>query len=255
MGSATAITPSVILKVEKQKMVRLLHGQHAMSDRFIAHMLARNIRIEEDLIDQLFNSSEKRLARALLLLARYGKQDKPVRVVPKMSQATLAETIGATRVRVNFLPNKFKELGFIGVRPRASARSQQLSPERLSCTTDARPDSPRRPRRSPKAAARSCLSPQTSWRRRPPRRNPGATWLVRAFLRRVPVEQREQFVGRLRRSDAVRHDVAVLELLAVHDGVVIQILSQCGPFEGEAGEQSLGSRPREDVRAHLRIRL
>ena len=113
MGSATAITPSAILRVAKQKMVRLLHRQHAMSDRFIAHMLARNIRIEEDLIDQLFNSSEKRLARALLLLARYGKQDKPIRVVPKVSQATLAEMIGTTRSRVNFFLNKFKKLGFI----------------------------------------------------------------------------------------------------------------------------------------------
>src|SRR5206468_6945008 len=86
MGSATAITPSVILLVDKQKMVQLLHKQHAMSDRFISHMLSRNIRIEEDLIDQLFNSSEKRLARTLLLLARYGKQDKPARVVPQISQ-------------------------------------------------------------------------------------------------------------------------------------------------------------------------
>jgi CRP/FNR family cyclic AMP-dependent transcriptional regulator len=113
MGSATAITPSVILLVAKEKMVRLLHKQHAMSDRFIAHMLARNIRIEEDLIDQLFNSSEKRLARTLLLLARYGKQDKPARVVPQISQATLAEMIGTTRSRVNFFLNKFKKLGFI----------------------------------------------------------------------------------------------------------------------------------------------
>ena len=113
MGSATAITPSTILRVAKRKMVRLLHKQHAMSDRFIAHMLARNIRIEEDLIDQLFNSSEKRLARALQLLARYGKQDKPIRVVPKVSQATLAEMIGTTRSRVNFFLNKFKKLGFI----------------------------------------------------------------------------------------------------------------------------------------------
>ena len=94
MGSATAITPSVILLVGKQKMVRLLHKQHEMSDRFISHMLSRNIRIEEDLIDQLFNSSEKRLARALLLLARYGNEDKPVRAVPKISQETLAEMIG-----------------------------------------------------------------------------------------------------------------------------------------------------------------
>ena len=113
MGSATAITPSAILLVGKGTMVRLLHKQHAMSDRFISHMLARNIRIEEDLIDQLFNSSEKRLARTLLLLARYGKQDKPVRVVPKISQDTLAEMIGTTRSRVNFFLNKFKKLGFI----------------------------------------------------------------------------------------------------------------------------------------------
>jgi CRP-like cAMP-binding protein len=113
MGSATAITPSAVLLVGKQTMVRLLHKQRGMSDRFIAHMLARNIRIEEDLIDQLFNSSEKRLARALLLLARYGKADKPVRVVPKISQETLAEMIGTTRSRVNFFLNKFKKLGFI----------------------------------------------------------------------------------------------------------------------------------------------
>jgi CRP-like cAMP-binding protein len=113
MGSATAITPTVILMVAKAEMVRLLHTQHAMSDRFISHMLARNLRIEEDLIDQLFNSSEKRLARALLLLARYGKQDKPARVVPSVSQETLAEMIGTTRSRVNFFLNKFKRLGFI----------------------------------------------------------------------------------------------------------------------------------------------
>ncbi len=106
MGSATAITPSAILLVAKQKMVRLLHKQHAMSDRFITHMLSRNIRIEEDLIDQLFNSSEKRLARTLLLLARYGKADKPVRVVPRISQETLAEMVGTTRSRVNFFLNK-----------------------------------------------------------------------------------------------------------------------------------------------------
>jgi CRP/FNR family cyclic AMP-dependent transcriptional regulator len=113
MGSATALTPSVILLVDKKEMVHLLHKQHAMSDRFISHMLARNIRIEEDLLDQLFNSSEKRLARTLLLLARYGKQDKPVRVVPKISQETLAEMVGTTRSRVNYFLNKFKRLGFI----------------------------------------------------------------------------------------------------------------------------------------------
>ena len=113
MGSAAAMTPSTFLLVGKKKMVGLLHQQHAMSDRFISHMLARNIRIEEDLIDQLFNSSEKRLARTLLLLARYGKQDKPARVLPRLSQETLAEMVGTTRSRVNFFLNKFKKLGFI----------------------------------------------------------------------------------------------------------------------------------------------
>jgi CRP/FNR family transcriptional regulator, cyclic AMP receptor protein len=113
MGSATAITPSTILLVGKAKMMGLLHKRHAVSDQFIAHMLARNIRIEEDLIDQLFNSSEKRLARTLLLLARYGTQDKPARAVPKLSRETLAEMIGTTRARVNFFLNKFQKLGFI----------------------------------------------------------------------------------------------------------------------------------------------
>jgi CRP/FNR family cyclic AMP-dependent transcriptional regulator len=113
MGSATALTPSAILFVRKARMQRLLHGQHAMSDRFITHMLTRNIRIEEDHVDQLFNSSEKRLARTLLLLARYGKQDKPIRIVPRISQETLAEMVGTTRSRVNFFLNKFKKLGFI----------------------------------------------------------------------------------------------------------------------------------------------
>jgi CRP-like cAMP-binding protein len=113
MGSAAAITPSVILLIKKDKMLRLLHRQHTMSDRFISHMLSRNIRIEEDLVDQLFNSSEKRLARTLLLLARYGKQDLAPRDVPKLSQETLAKMIGTTRSRVNFFLNKFKRLGFI----------------------------------------------------------------------------------------------------------------------------------------------
>jgi CRP/FNR family cyclic AMP-dependent transcriptional regulator len=112
-SSATTITPSVILTVGTNKMVRLLHRQHAMSGRFISHMLSRNIRIEEDLIDQLFSSSEKRLARTLLLMARYGQQDKPARLVPKISQETLAEMVGTTRSRVRFFLNKFKRLGFI----------------------------------------------------------------------------------------------------------------------------------------------
>ena len=112
MGSATAITPSAILRVRKRQMADLLHKQSTMSDRFISHMLTRNIRIEEDLIDQLFNSSEKRLARILLLLARYGKGDRPL-PIPKMSQETLAEIVGTTRSRVNFFMNKFRDLGFI----------------------------------------------------------------------------------------------------------------------------------------------
>jgi CRP/FNR family cyclic AMP-dependent transcriptional regulator len=120
MGSATAVTPSAVLRIDKGHMAQLLHKQHAMSDRFISHILTRNIRIEEDLIDQLFNSSEKRLARTLLLLARYGKQAKPTRVVPQISQETLAEMVGTTRSRVNFFLNKFRKLGFIeyeGERP------------------------------------------------------------------------------------------------------------------------------------------
>lgn len=113
MGSATASVDSTILLVDKDQMGRLLHEQHALSDRFIAHMLARNIRIEQDLIDQLFNSSEKRLARTLLLLARYGKHDRPARTIPAVSQETLAEIVGTTRSRVNFFMKKFERLGFI----------------------------------------------------------------------------------------------------------------------------------------------
>jgi CRP/FNR family transcriptional regulator, cyclic AMP receptor protein len=113
MGSATALAATAVLRVGRLQMVKQLHKQHELSDRFIAHMLARNIRIEEDLIDQLFNSAEKRLARTLLLLARYGKEDQPASVVPRISQETLAEMIGTTRSRVNFFLNKFKKLGFI----------------------------------------------------------------------------------------------------------------------------------------------
>jgi CRP/FNR family transcriptional regulator, cyclic AMP receptor protein len=113
IGTATAITASTVLVIEKSEMLKLLHEEHDLSDRFIRFMLARNIRIEEDLIDQLFNSSEKRLARTLLLLARYGKEDQPHGVLPKMSQETLAEMVGTTRSRVNFFMNKFRKLGFI----------------------------------------------------------------------------------------------------------------------------------------------
>ena len=113
MGSATAIAPTTILLVDKPRMIRLLHQQRAMSDRFITYMLARNLRIEADLTDQLLNSSEKRLARALLLLARYGQEEKPQRVVPRIAQNTLAHMVGTTRSRVNFFLNKFKKRGFI----------------------------------------------------------------------------------------------------------------------------------------------
>jgi CRP/FNR family cyclic AMP-dependent transcriptional regulator len=113
MGTARAITPTTLLVIQKKELLRALHAEHELSDHFIRFMLARNIRVEEDLINQLFNSSEKRLARTLLLLARYGKQDQPVRVLPKVSQETLAGMIGITRSRVNLFMNKFRKLGFI----------------------------------------------------------------------------------------------------------------------------------------------
>ena len=113
MASATALTACTILGVEKQEMVRQLHAKPAFADRLLTHMLTRNIRIEEVLVDQLFNSTEKRLARTLLLLARYGEPEASHRVLPKLSQETLAEMVGRTRSRVNFFMNKFRRLGFI----------------------------------------------------------------------------------------------------------------------------------------------
>jgi CRP/FNR family cyclic AMP-dependent transcriptional regulator len=113
VGNATTITASTVLVIEKNEMVQVLHDQHELSDLFINFVLTRNIRIEEDLVDRLFNSTEKRLARTLLLLARYGKQEQPQRLLPKVSQETLAEMIGTTRTRVNLFMNKFKKLGFI----------------------------------------------------------------------------------------------------------------------------------------------
>ncbi len=113
MATATTIAPTTMLFIEKEKMTRKLHEESEFSDLFIGYVLARNLRVEEDLIDQLFNSSEKRLARALLLLARYGARGQPEKILPKVSQETLAEMIGTTRSRVNFFMNKFKKLGFI----------------------------------------------------------------------------------------------------------------------------------------------
>ena len=154
MGSATAITPSVILLVSKDKMVRLLHQQHGMSDRFISHMLSRNIRIEEDLIDQLFNSSEKRLARALLLLARYGKQDKPARVVPTDLAGDAGGNGRHDPIARQFLPEQIQEAGLHRIQRRDSAQDQQLAverrPPRLRLTLRAgRTGSPRRSRSLP----------------------------------------------------------------------------------------------------------
>ena len=113
LATATAMAATMIRVVPKRQMIRLLHEQRGLADRFIAHMLARNQRLEEDLVDQLFNASEKRLARTLLLLARYGKPQGPRRVLPKVSQEVLAEMVGTTRSRVNFFMNKFRKLGFI----------------------------------------------------------------------------------------------------------------------------------------------
>ena len=113
MATAIAVMPTTVLVIEKNEMIRVLHAEHEFSDRFITYMLARNIRVEADLVDQLFNSSEKRLARALLLLARYGSPGQPQKVLSKVSQEMLAEMIGTTRSRVNFFMNKFRKLGFI----------------------------------------------------------------------------------------------------------------------------------------------
>ena len=113
MATATAMVPCTILVVEKPEMLRYLHAEPAFADRFLTHMLTRNIRIEEDLVDQLFNSTEKRLARTLLLLARYGEPQESHRALPRVSQEVLAEMVGTTRSRINFFMNKFRKLGFI----------------------------------------------------------------------------------------------------------------------------------------------
>ncbi len=113
MGSASAMTDCEVLRIDKKAMMQALHREHAFSDLFVAYLLARNIRYEEDLVDQLFNSSEKRLARLLLLLAHFGKESAPASAIPKMSQETLAEMIGTTRSRVSFFMNRFRKMGFI----------------------------------------------------------------------------------------------------------------------------------------------
>lgn len=127
IGTAKALVPTAVLRVPKAEMARTLHDQTELSDRFLKHMLMRNIRIEEDLVDQLFNSSEKRLARTLLLLARYGTTESTVRELPKLSQETLAEMVGTTRSRVNFFMNKFRRLGFIEYNGGLKVNSSLLS--------------------------------------------------------------------------------------------------------------------------------
>jgi CRP/FNR family transcriptional regulator, cyclic AMP receptor protein len=126
IGTATAVVASSVLVIEKEAMARLLQNEPAFADRFLSYMLSRNIRIEADLVDQLFNSSEKRLARTLLLLARYGEAN-PQRTLPKISQETLAEMIGATRSRVNFFMNKFRKLGLIEYNGNLKVNSSLLS--------------------------------------------------------------------------------------------------------------------------------
>ena len=130
IATATAVVATTALVVGKAEMTRVLHEQRDLSDRFITYMLTRNLRVEADLVDQLFNRSEKRLARALLLLARYGKEEEPNRVLPKISQEVLAEMVGTTRSRVNFFMNKFRKLGFIdyngGIKVNASLLSVVL---------------------------------------------------------------------------------------------------------------------------------
>ena len=113
IGSAAAMTDCQLLRIEKKAMMNALHGEHTFSDMFVAYLLRRNIRYEEDLVDQLFNSSEKRLARVLLMVAHFGKEGVPEPVVPKISQETLAEMVGTTRSRVSFFMNRFRKLGFI----------------------------------------------------------------------------------------------------------------------------------------------
>jgi CRP/FNR family cyclic AMP-dependent transcriptional regulator len=113
VARASAMGPVSVLEIEKREMIRVIHEEPEFSDRFVAHMLKRNVRVEEDLVDQLFNSSEKRLARALLLIARYGNEEKADKIVARVSQSTLAEMIGTTRSRVSYFMNKFRQLGFI----------------------------------------------------------------------------------------------------------------------------------------------
>lgn len=127
LASATALTRCTLLRIEKKEMVRVLHEEHALSELFVSFLLERNARIQADLIDQLFNSSEKRLARTLLLLANFGKESRPENVIPKITQEMLAEMIGTTRSRVNFFMNRFRDLGYIDYNPGLEVHSSLLN--------------------------------------------------------------------------------------------------------------------------------
>jgi CRP/FNR family cyclic AMP-dependent transcriptional regulator len=127
MATAEALAPSALLKIDRKEMVRALHEEHALSDMFVTYLLSRNLRIQEDLVDQLFNSSEKRLARTLLLLAQIGKDSSPDTVIPKISQETLAEMVGTTRSRVNFFMNRFRKMGFIEYNGKIRVNSSLLN--------------------------------------------------------------------------------------------------------------------------------
>jgi CRP/FNR family transcriptional regulator, cyclic AMP receptor protein len=127
MCSATAVTDCAVMRIDKKAMMEVIHREHSFSDMFVAYLLTRNIRYEEDLIDQLFNSSEKRLARILLLLAHFGKEGKPEIAIPKISQETLAEMVGTTRGRVNFFMNRFRKLGFVRYNGELEVHSSLLS--------------------------------------------------------------------------------------------------------------------------------
>ncbi len=126
MASAVSLTGCTLLQIEKHEMIRSLHEDHALSDIFVAYLLSRNIRVQADLVDQLFNSSEKRLARALLLLAQFGKEGAPQTVIPKISQESLAEMVGTTRSRINFFMNRFRKLGFIEYNGKLTVHSSLL---------------------------------------------------------------------------------------------------------------------------------
>jgi CRP-like cAMP-binding protein len=126
MATAVSLTEGVVLQIDKREMMHALHEHHALSDIFVAYLLSRNIRVQADLVDQLFNSSEKRLARALLLLAQFGKEGAPETVIPKISQETLAEMVGTTRSRINFFMNRFRKLGFIEYNGKLTVHSSLL---------------------------------------------------------------------------------------------------------------------------------